>query len=75
MPSLNLEFPDVPYKIENGKVVLEAANLTPEYNGMPFPSFPISKLKATIDYSKGMTLDFHCGYRGSDYTVNIECKY
>lgn len=75
MPSLNLEFPDVPFTVKDGKVVLEKDNLTPEYNNRPFDTFPISQLKATIDYAKGMTLDFHCGYRGADYTVNIDCKY
>lgn len=75
MPSLNLEFPDVPYSIKNGKIELECASLTPEYNGRPFPSFPITQLKGTLDYSAGMKLDFHCGFRGADYTVNIDCKY
>lgn len=75
MPSLNLEFPDVPFTVKDGKIVLEIANLTPEYNNRPFDAFPISQLKATVDFAKGMTLDFHCGYRGDDYTVNIDCKY
>lgn len=75
MPSLNLEFPDVPFVVKDGNVVLEKANLIPEYNNRPFDAFPISQLKATIDYAKGMTLDFHCGYRGADYTVNVDCKY
>ncbi len=75
MPSLNLEFTDVPFGVVNGEVTLTSDALTPEYDGIPYPSFPITNLKATVDFTKGMNLEFHCDFRGSDYTVKFEGKY
>lgn len=76
MPALNLVFPDVPYTIDNGTIVLKAEAFNPMFGGVTNPAFPISGLKGTIDYtSSSMKLDFTCNYRGADYTVKIDCKY
>lgn len=76
MPSLNLMFPDVPYKIENGKIMLQSDALTPMFKGVPYPSFPISNLTGTIDYTtSSMNLNFTCNFRGNDYVVKVDCKY
>lgn len=75
MPSLNLEFPDVPFTVSQGKVSLDCADLTPVYDGVPNKGFPISQLKGTVDFSEGMNLSFHCNFRGADYSVTFEGEY
>ncbi len=75
MPSLNMVFEDVDFSVVNGQFTLNCDNLTPMCGGVPFPSFPISKLKGTVDFSKGMNLEFHCDFKGTDYTVKFEGKY
>lgn len=76
MPSLNLVFPDVPYETSNGSITLKCDALTPMFGQTPFPSFPISKLKGTMDFmTSTLSFDFVCNYSGSDYDVKIECKY
>lgn len=76
MPSLNMMvFEGVDFNVANGEFALACDALTPTYDGVPFPSFPISKLKGSINFSKGMSLEFHCDFRGTDYTVNFEGKY
>ena len=75
MPSLNMTFENVDFTMSNGEVTLSCDSLTPNCEGVPFPSFPISKLKGTVNYSEGMKLEFHCDYRGTDYTVKFEGKY
>lgn len=75
MPSLNMVFEDVDLSISAGEYVLSSESLIPTCAGVPFPSFPISKLKGTLDFSKGMSLEFHCDFRGTDYTVNFDGKY
>ena len=75
MPSLNMVFPDIPFTVSGGVVTLEADALIPEYNGVPNNGFPISKLKGTVDFTEGMTLSFHCNFRGADYEVKFEGKY
>lgn len=75
MPSLNLVFPDVPFTVSGGIFSFVSDALTPEYNGVPYPSFPISQLKATLDFKEGMKLTFHCNFRGSDYSVEFDGKY
>lgn len=75
MPSLNLEFPDVPFTVSQGKVYLDCAALTPVYDGVPNKGFPISQLKGTVDFSEGMSLSFHCNFKGADYSVTFDGKY
>lgn len=75
MPSLNMTFEGVDMSIANGVVTLSSDGLTPMCEGVPFPSFPITGLKGTVDYTEGMKLEFHCDFRGTDYTVNFDGKY
>lgn len=76
MPSLNLEFPDIPFTYEyDGTIKLSMANLTPEYNGLPYPSFPISALKGTLNFRTGLDLEFNCDFRGVRYKVTFAGKY
>lgn len=75
MPSLNLVFPGVDITVASGSIDLSCAALTPEYDNIPFESFPITQLKGTVDFISGTTLEFHCNYRGSDYTIKFEGKY
>lgn len=75
MPSLNMVFPDVPFTVENGIIALNCASLIPEYNGIPNKGFPISQLTGTVNFTEGMTLDFHCNFRGADYSVEFKGKY
>lgn len=75
MPTLNLVFPSIPFTVSGSEMTLESAALTPEYDGVPNTGFPISQLKATVNFEDGMTLDFHCNFRGADYTVNFTGKY
>lgn len=75
MPSLNLVFPDVPFTVSEGVFLLASEALTPEYNGVPYPSFPISQLNGTLDFKAGMKLAFHCNFRGSDYSVEFDGMY
>ena len=75
MPSLNLVFPGVDISVDNGIIKLGSDALTPEYDNIPFDMFPISKLKGTVDFVAGTSIEFHCDYRGSDYTVKFEGKY
>lgn len=75
MPSLNMVFEGIDFSVANGEISLNSDALTPTCNGVPYPSFPISKLKGTVDFSKGMSLEFHCDFRGTDYTVNFDGKY
>ncbi len=75
MPSLNLVFPSVEISINNGIIELQSEALTPEYDNIPFEMFPISRLKGTVDFITGTTLEFHCNYKGSDFTIKFEGKY
>lgn len=75
MPSLNMTFEDVDFTISNGEVTLSSEALTPNCEGIPFPSFPISQLKGKVNYSEGMKLEFHCDFRGTDYTVKFDGSY
>lgn len=72
MPSLSLEFPDIPFVVDGNKLLLDCAALTPEYEGTPYPSFPITNLKATLDYTYGLSLEFNCNFRGDDYKVTFD---
>lgn len=76
MPSLNLVFPKIPYSTTSGSLSFDCAVLTPMFGQTPFPSFPITNLKGTMDFmTSTLKLDFNCNYKGADYKVNIECKY
>lgn len=75
MPSLNMTFEDIDFNVVNGEITFNCDALTPVSGGVPFPSFPISKLKGTVDFAKGMSLEFHCDFKGTDYTVKFEGKY
>ena len=75
MPSLNMAFEGVDFSVTNGEFTMTCDALTPKCEGVPFPDFPISKLKGTVNFSKGMNLEFHCNFKGTDYTVNFEGKY
>ena len=75
MPSLNMVFPDIPFVISGGVITLDSVSLIPEYNGVPNKGFPISQLKGTVDFKDGMTLTFHCNFRGADYVVEFKGKY
>ena len=69
MPKLNLAFDAVPYTKDGDKYILTAASLTPSFGGTPFPRFPITGLKATLDFATGFDLEFTCGYNGEPYKV------
>lgn len=75
MPSLNMMFGGVDFSVVNGDIELSCDALIPTCAGVPFPRFPISKVKGTIDFTTGMKLEFHCDYSGTDFTVNFEGKY
>lgn len=69
MPKLNLAFDAVPYTASGDRYVFSAASLTPSFGGTPFPRFPITDLKATLDFATGFNLEFTCGYNGQPYKV------
>lgn len=75
MPSINMVFPNVDMSMSNGVITLEAASLIPEFNGVPYPSFPVTQLKGTVDFKEGMNLAFHCAFRGTDYSLKFEGEY
>lgn len=76
MPSLNLVFPDIPYSIDNGNIILKADAFDPMFGGVANPAFPISGLSGRIDFStSSMKIDFTCNFKGSDYKVKIDSKY
>lgn len=75
MPSLNMVFSDIDFSTNNGEVILDCNALIPTCEGTPFPRFPITKLKGTLDYTTGMNIEFHCDYNGTDYLVSFDGKY
>lgn len=69
MPKLNLAFDAVPYTMNGDRYVFSVASLTPSFGGTPFPRFPITDLKGTLDFATGFDLEFTCGYNGEPYKV------
>lgn len=60
MPAMDIVIRNIPFRIENGKAVLEIASVTPESGGTPYPAFPITNLKGTMDFGGSFALDFNC---------------
>lgn len=75
MPQLNMVFEDVAFTVSGGATSLECASLVPKSGGIPFPSFPITNLKGEAEFSKGLSLEFNCDYRGSIYKVVFDGSY
>lgn len=73
MPMMQMDFPDVPFTFAWGNTIqLEAEALVPTIKGVPYPSFPITKLSGTVKPSEGATMQFNCGVRGVTYNVNVK---
>lgn len=69
MPKLNMAFGSIPYIVNGDKYELSIGTLTPTFGGAPFNRFPITDLKATIDFTTGFDLEFTCAYNGQPYKV------
>lgn len=71
MPAMNITLPNIPVKIAGTNVILEASEITPTINNTPFPSFPISNFKATINLASTANISFQCrpGTMPGMYTV------
>lgn len=71
---MNMVFKDIDFTVTKKTIELESASLIPEIGGDPYPAFAISQLAGSFGLSDGMSFDFHCAAKGSDYSVNVKAK-
>lgn len=75
MPALNIQIDDIPMKIINGgdSFTFEAADLIPSIGGTPYPNYPCSNIKGSLDPKTGMSFVFDCNVMGRKiYTVTTQ---
>ena len=62
MPALNIQLDNIPLKLVNdgASFSFEADELTPTISGTPYPNYPCSNIKGTLDPKTGMTFSFDC---------------
>lgn len=80
MPTLDMEFPDIPFVFADGgsKIILEKDAVAPTSGGRP--GFPVSDFHAEIDTDEGMDMTFDCTYtdrtgKSTLYKVVIELDF
>lgn len=62
MPALNIQLDNIPMKIENDGVTLsfEATDLIPSIAGTPYPNYPCTNIKGSLNPKTGMNFTFTC---------------
>lgn len=80
MPAMNIAFKNVPYSIVDNKVEFNVDALTPYIGSDPYPAFPITNLRGSLNFSEGMDLSFDCApsipsLNGNKYHVEADLIY
>lgn len=85
MPSLDMEFEDIPVVVNSGYgYSLACDRLIPEINDTPYPNYEISNLSGSGVFSSGLNLSFVCnikkttsagGVEVTPYTVNSNLNF
>lgn len=78
MPAMsNMTFANLPFTIgNNGVITIEKSETTvPTIGDVPYPSFPITNLKATYNLAEGMDLDFNCDVKGQPHSVSAKLPF
>lgn len=76
--ALNIDLPSIPVVFRGTSAEFDVDAITPYMNGVPFDSFPITRLKGSIDFASGLEFSFHCVpsvMHGEEYDVEVECSY
>ena len=62
MPALNIQIDNIPMKIVNDgeSFTFEADEIIPTLAGTPYPNYPCSNIKGTLNPREGMTFSFDC---------------
>lgn len=76
MPSLNMEFSGIKATFcDDGSYLLSCDDLIPTISDTPYPNYPISDLRGTLDPVDGMELTFVCTVNGTPFSVSIDVTY
>lgn len=72
MPPLNIQLDNIPLQLVNlgESFTFETDALTPTISGVPYPNYPVSEVKGTLNPENGMELSFVCTVNGMPYTVS-----
>jgi len=60
MPAMNMTFPNIPFNVYNGNLILNIDNLVPTIQGVEYPNYAISNLRANVNPCTAASLDFTC---------------
>lgn len=77
MPQMSqMSFPGIPFTVNtDGSFSLQCESLIPCIGTTPYPSFPITDLKATVTPGTGATLKFVCTFKEMPYDVTVTLDY
>lgn len=74
MPVMNIELVNVPFVIDGASAKWDVESITPQIGGVPYGAFPISNLKGSFNFSKGLDMSFDCTPRNmGNYHVEADC--
>lgn len=75
MPALDIELKAVPFNIMGDKAYIEAASIIPYIGDTPYATYPISNLKAEVNFGGDFDMQFDCAPQnvpGSPYHVEAD---
>ena len=74
MPAMNISLPNLPVTVVGTELVIQADAVTPSINNTPFPNFPITDFRATVNLASNAIISFKCkpGTMPGEYTVTAQ---
>lgn len=72
MPSMDMQFGDIPVTVNNSGYELECESLVPTIGSVPYPDYVITNLVGVVNFTSGMKLGFDCM---GVFSVNADLKY